>query len=193
MNENVEKSRISRWLGKKLLMRGAQNKFQQHGFTLLELLIVLILIGLVTALVTPRLGGSLSSVQVKTTVNKLSAMLRYARNITVTDQKTRVVSFDRATNRIVLELAKSPDNADDLAGNQEPEKSYERKVFQLPEGINIEKTLDYRGELEDDKKFKLYFYAAGNSSGGEIVLKGKRKSLYHVRVNFITGLVDASD
>lgn len=168
-------------------------KFQQRGFTLLELLIVLMLIGLVTALVTPRLGGSLGSVQAKSTVNKLSAMLRYARNMAVTDQKTRVVSFDRATNRVVLELAEQPGIEGDPADNQSPQKSYERKVFQLPEGINIEKTLDYQGEPGDGTEFKLYFYSAGNSSGGEIILKGKRKGLYRIKVNFITGLVDASD
>jgi len=172
----------------------SDNTLQQRGFTLLELLIVLMLIGVITGLVTPKLGGSLSTLQVKTTVNKISAMLRYARNVAVTDQKTRVVSFDSEKRQISLALSEQADIQSERQGNQERKKSYEQKVYQLPEGISIEKAYDGRGLRVDAKKdFKLFFYPAGNSSGGEIVLKGQRAGLYRIRVNFITGIIDVSD
>ncbi len=79
-----------------------------------------------------------------------------------------------------------------VEGEQGKEKPYDRKEYLLPEGISIGKTFDSRGERVDGDEFQLFFYPAGNSSGGEIFIKGKRKKPYHVKVNFITGLVDAS-
>jgi len=160
----------------------SDREFRQRGFTLLELLIVLMLIGLIVGLVSPKLGGSLGKVKVRATSNRLIAILRYARNSAVTDQQTRVVTFDRALNRVMFGLAFPPSRA------------YSGKIFKLPEGIFIQSIKDGRGEAVDDADdYKMYFYPAGNSSGGEITLQGKRKRLYAVKVHFITGLVNEQD
>jgi len=170
------------------------SKVKQQGFTLLELLIVLMLISLVVGIVAPRLGGSLGGVQVKAAVNKLSAMLRYARNVAVTSQKTRVVSFDIELNRVILEGIEESVPADEREISEMSHKVYGRKLYQLPEGVKIEKVSGNHGSgTSGEEFFKLYFYPSGNSSGGEVVLSGKRNNLYRIKIDFLTGLVDASD
>ena len=49
-----------------------------RGFTLLELIIVLIIIGVASALVVPRLVGSTGNLDVRTAAGKVAAFLRYA-------------------------------------------------------------------------------------------------------------------
>jgi prepilin-type N-terminal cleavage/methylation domain-containing protein len=62
------------------------------GFTLLELIVVLLIIGLMMALVTPRLIGSLTKMNLKTSAQKISSFLRYARSQAVSGQ-TYIMPF----------------------------------------------------------------------------------------------------
>ncbi len=170
-----------------------QCKDQGEGFTLLELLLVLMLISLITGLVTPKLGGSLIGVQTKTAVKKTSAILRFARNLAVTDQKARIVNFNTKTNTIALHLDQDFDVVEGVTQRIEPGGKYKSQYYQLPDNVIIQEVIDGRGISSDDELFTIFFYPAGNSSGGEIVLGGNRKGTYRIRVDFITGLVDVSN
>ncbi|MBU0484149.1 MAG: prepilin-type N-terminal cleavage/methylation domain-containing protein [Proteobacteria bacterium] len=164
----------------------------QNGFTLLEVMIVLLLIGLVTGLVVPRFGGTLSSMQARSAVKKIATILRYARNQAVSEQQTRVVTFDLSLNRVVLELA--VDQIGEVSAERKKTDSADPggKVYQLPEKIRLLEAISASGE-NIEQEFPLYFYPAGNSSGGVILLQGKRKSPYRLQIDFITGIVDVTD
>lgn len=164
----------------------------KNGFSLLELLIVLVLIGLITGLIVPKLGGSLSSVQARTAVKKISAMLRYAGNQAVTEQKTRLVTFYIPSNKVVLEIAEQQEVEADWESEKTVPAAHGLRVYQLPEKIRLMEAITVRGE-SGDEKFQLFFYPSGGSSGGEILLKGKRKLPYRIRIDFITGIVDVVD
>ncbi len=72
------------------------------GFTLLELIVVLVIIGLMSTLVVPKLMGPLSNLNLKTASQKISASLRYARSQAASEKVTYVALFDFDKNRLVI-------------------------------------------------------------------------------------------
>ena len=146
-------------------------KKNRQGFTLLELLIVLVLIGLVTGLSAPHFGGSIGRTQLKSSANRIGAILRYARNLTVSERYGWTVAFEFEQQRVVL----SPSDVE-----HEDDDKRER-IYQLPEGVFL--------LSEGNSDVHILFYPAGNSSGGEIGIRGKSKVKYRISVDFITGIV----
>ena len=149
-------------------------KKNRQGFTLLELLIVLVLIGLITGLSVPYLGGSLGGTQLKSSANRIGAILRYARNLTVSEQYGWTVAFEFEQQRVVL----APSDV------EHEEEDKRERIYQLPEGVFL--------VSEGNEDIQILFYPAGNSSGGEIELRGKSKIRYRISVDFITGIVDVT-
>jgi general secretion pathway protein H len=169
------------------------------GFTLLELLVVVVIITLMSALVAPRILGSLAHMNLKTEAKRMAAAMRYARSQAVSEQATYVASFDLAAERLTVarvEAEKAADTppaaadgengggASSEAGNPPPAPL----VYTLPEGIVLQKT-EAGNELFPDDELRIEFYPDGNSSGGEILLADERDKRYIVWVDFISGTV----
>jgi prepilin-type N-terminal cleavage/methylation domain-containing protein len=77
----------------------ARNK----GFTLLELLVVLVLISVVTALAAPRFSAPLGNLQLKTAVKKIGGSLRYARSLAAGEKVSRVCLFDFENQTLTID------------------------------------------------------------------------------------------
>jgi len=148
----------------------------QQAFTLLELLIVMTLIGLITAVAVPNFGRSLSPLQARSSVNKIAAILRYARSQAVTRQQVCRVLFDLPGHRVAL-------LADPAATETRSE------IYKLPENITVQPVGPGLGAKENGA-FVINFYPGGNSSGGEVTLAGKSGRVYRVKVDFITGITE---
>ena len=73
-----------------------------RGFTLLELIVVLMIIGLMSTLVVPKLVGPMGNLNLKTASQKISASLRYARSQAASEKTTYVALFDFDKNRLVI-------------------------------------------------------------------------------------------
>jgi general secretion pathway protein H len=159
------------------------------GFTLLELLVVLVIISLSSALVVPRLAGSMSNLNLRTACKRVAASLRYARTRAAAEKNpySAVFDFQRGT----LSIADSRYFADESedAGLEGPEKEeYVPKTYLLPPEVILEQAS--RGELKADSgSFEVTFFPSGSCSGGEIILANKRGRRYTVSVDFITGSV----
>ncbi|PJC76387.1 MAG: hypothetical protein CO012_01370 [Syntrophobacterales bacterium CG_4_8_14_3_um_filter_49_14] len=78
------------------------NSKLSRGFTLLELIVVLIIISLMSALVVPKLAGPMSNLDLKTAAKKISASLRYVRSHAASEKTTYVALFDFDKNRLVI-------------------------------------------------------------------------------------------
>lgn len=148
----------------------------QKAFSLLELLIVMTLIGLITAVAMPNFGRSLAPVQARSSVNKIAAILRYARSQAVARQEVCRVLFDLPGHRVTL-LAESAATG---AG---------RETYRLPENISLQPA-GAGVVVEKNGSFLINFYPGGNSSGGELTLAGKSGRVYRVKVDFITGITE---
>ncbi len=141
------------------------------GFTLVELVIVLFIIGIASAVVGIVLVGSLDSANLKTSAREVASTLRYARSHAVSEKKAYTFILYKDNGGSYMEL---------LVENHDGE-----------EGPILRKSFseDIIAELEGEKWLQIDFFPLGNSSGGEIKLKNLKGSSFVVSVERVTGRV----
>ena len=162
------------------------------GYTLLELLVVLIIIGLVSAMVAPKLVGSLHSLNIQTTAKRLASSLRYAREQAVSEKTTCVALLDINNHRLLIFFNQDEldERSSDYSGEEGVSKA--RLVYDLPTDITVEKIESFSGEAESDP-FRIYFFPNGSSTGGKITLRNERQKQFQITVDFITASVTIND
>ncbi len=171
-----------------------------RGFTLFELIVVLLIIGVMMALVSPRLLGSLTKVNLKTSAQKISSSLRYARSQAVSEQTIYHAVFDFEKKGLFINAEKPQDNEDNYfkaefesAETDDTEAGENRtESYFLPEDVKFEKAMTTNDEI-DSGLFDIVFYPAGNSSGGSVVLIDEKERRFQISVDFITGIVKLTE
>ena len=163
------------------------------GFTLLELLIVLTLIGLSFLLVVPRVSDSLANLELTSAVKKAAGSLRYARNRATAGKATWVVQVDFEKNRLVLFPEEERREDDALEEEDEDDgKRPEKREYVLPSGVRWKRV--HRGEESwEDETVEILFLPTGGSSGGTLEMVNDRKRAYAINIDFITGTVRIED
>ncbi len=84
------------------------------AFTVTELLIVLTLIGILSAISMPALKGFVTTRRLKASAYTLRSLLTFARDMAVTDQTTHLVVFDFDNNRYWLASSETFDPSNPL-------------------------------------------------------------------------------
>jgi len=173
-------------------LRGGQCSIPS-GFSLLELIVVLVIIGMVSAFVGPKLVGSMTNMNLKTASKKVAAALRYARSQAVSEGLDYVARFDLEANRVAIVSGKRAavgpeEDGDDGVGVDEGRDVGRLKAYKLPDGIHLKMGISGDKEM-DSGIFEIIFLSDGGSSGGEVILVNEREREYMVAVDFITGAV----
>ena len=65
----------------------------RKGFTLIEVIIVVVIIGAAIGLAAPRIGKSLGKMRLKSAVRKFSAVLRYTRQMAISRKNEYAVTI----------------------------------------------------------------------------------------------------
>lgn len=172
--------------------RSSVNK--DEGFSLLELIVVLILVSLMAGLVVPRLAGSLTRMNLRSASQKICSSLRYARSQATSEKMTYTAIFDFEKNGCFIQVKKDdPENVEDVSLDDTTlTEENEVKSYFLPEGVKIEKGI--RGdEKTESETFQIEFFPAGNSSGGDVILVDEKENRYRIHIDFLTGIVKLSD
>ena len=100
----------------------------KEGFTLIELIVVMMLIGLMTAITVPRFRYALLTDNLKTATRKLAGIVKGLREDAIREHKTLILHFDLDANRFWI----------DSAGMTEEEQILAReKASSLPKGVRI--------------------------------------------------------
>lgn len=160
------------------------------GFTLFELLVVLLIIGLVSALVMPRLAASLPGVQLKSSARAVAASLRYARSKAVSESRPYVALFDRTQRLLAVEpIQESIDAQESQSLRVILNTSELKNVYEFPDGVEFG-VRDNRDLGEGRDPFPIFFFPQGHSTGGKVVMKNVRRKQYTIRVDTITGAVE---
>ena len=139
----------------------------QHGFTLLEILIVLVIGVLLVALVPPLLSGMSGATELRGAARQLAAGLRNARNEAVTHQQEAVLTLDLGRRRFGV--------------------TGDPREIALPESVAL-KLYTAQSELLDSTTGGIRFFPDGSSTGGFITVSGP-KLAYRVNVGWLTGAV----
>ena len=135
-----------------------------RGFTMVELLIVMVIAALVLALVGTSLSRGVSSAEMRTAAHKLAGALRYTRTRAILKKEEQVLLID-TENR----------------SYQAPE----RDEVVLPEGMMVQLTTA-RSELTSEFVGGIRFYPDGGSTGGHVLLDANGR-IYRVNVTWLTG------
>ena len=134
------------------------------GFTLVELLVVMVIAALVLGLVATSISRNISGAEMRSAANKLAASLRYTRTRAILDKEEHVFLVD--TEKQAYQAPK-------------------RDLVVLPEGMKIALTTA-RTELTSESVGGIRFYPDGGSTGGFVELDANGR-VYRVDVAWLTG------
>jgi general secretion pathway protein H len=141
-----------------------------RGFTLVELIMVLLLISISMAVVIPNISKGLQDHEVRSSALSLAAVAR--------DLRSRAL-FDGVPQQLVVNLAQ---NSYLVARTQQ---------VQLPQDVKFASVAG--GEAVDHDVKRFYFFPNGSNMGGEIVLADSGKAItYLVRLEPLTGRIEVS-
>lgn len=155
----------------------------EAGFTLLELLVVLVLATLMLSLVVPRFAAVVPGVELKSTTQKTASLLRYARSRAMAESRLIAVDLDPDAHALRM--------------------SHRDEPIDLPDSIAL--TLNDEGALalgseivvpatdgDPASASSIRFYPDGSSSGGRLQLAGS-SGRYEISVDWLTGQVRIED
>jgi len=142
----------------------------KRGFTLIELVVVLVLIGISLAIIAPNIAKGLQDREVRGAALSMAAMAR--------DLRSRAL-FDGVPQQLVVNLSQG---SYVVARTREVHLPADVKFLSVEGGEPVDR---------DTKRF--YFFPNGSSLGGEIVLADSDKAIsYLIRLEPLTGKIEVS-
>jgi len=168
---------------------------KNKGFSLIEVMVVLILISLSMFLATPLLSGFSKTAELKGATKKISAILRYSRSEAVNRGKVYQVLFDsdlRQVNVQPIEEKEEDEEAKDGTKDEAKDEAKDepkRKTYTLPKGVDIKEVKANSPQYPSDYAV-IEFYPNGGSNGGTIRLDSPDRKGYRIKVHFLTGIVE---
>ena len=141
------------------------------GFTLLEIIVVLVLGGIIYAIILSAPLGKASAADLKAAARTVASGLRQAQSTAMATRKDAVLTIDVESREFVTSL--------------------EPKPRKLPDNVEL-KLYAAQSEVTSERRGSIRFYPDGSSTGGRItVASGERK--YLVDVDWLTGRVSIQD
>jgi type II secretion system protein H len=163
-----------------------------EGFTLIELMIVLVILSVMTALVVPRLTQSLSRMNVEATARRVASALRLARSMAVTEKVPYLAKFDMDTDTLtVISYRKTPEERDSPEPGEQPHVT--PKVYELTDSVHLKEGVTSNGEPITSGTFQMAFFPTGGTSGGKVVLGDDEDRSFSVTVDRIVGSVEINE
>ena len=135
-----------------------------RGFTLVEMMVVLVIVALMMALVGTSIARNVSGAEMRTAAGKVAASLRYTRTQAILTKSEQVFLVD--TEKLTYQAA-------------------QREAQELPEGMKVELNTA-RSELTSETAGGIRFYPDGGSTGGNVRLEANGR-IYRVNVAWLTG------
>jgi general secretion pathway protein H len=138
-----------------------------RGFTLLELMVVILIMGIVTALSPPLFSAGVTSAEQRAVARAVAQTLRFARSEAIATSKDVGVEFN-------LE-----DRTYQLPGG--------KKRGKWPDTMELQLTTTV-AETVDPKRGFVRFYSDGGSTGGRVAVKVKERE-YRIDIGWLNGRI----
>jgi type II secretion system protein H len=166
--EEMMESRIQMVSNRQSAIGNLQGKAK--GITLLELLVVMTLIAILSALVYPSFGNALSNLRLNGESRRLISACRLAKWEAISKHQPFRVVVDIQQNRIFVA---------DVATKT-------LKELELPPGIRIDRAQKTSPDgVMDTTEF--YFFPNGTAEAGVIVLRDDREHKVKIGIDMLTG------
>ena len=141
------------------------------GFTLLEILVVMIIATLMVALVPPLFSGAVSGTKLKGSARDLAVALRETRSQAIIHNAEKVVHLDLESPRYRIGQG---------------------KIQPLPDDVSISIETITGSKVDPMAKHTLRFFPDGSSTGELITLSGGSRA-YHLQLNWLTGSITITE
>ncbi|MFQ5830309.1 MAG: Tfp pilus assembly protein FimT/FimU [Candidatus Methylomirabilia bacterium] len=153
-----------------------------RGYTFLELIVVLAIVGAVLLLALPQVGKGVETLRLKTTTRKLASVLRYARVLAISERTVSVVGLDLSRDEYWLGVVAPGRTREEV-----------RTSYALPETVKV--AVQPLGEAISRKRgvVRFVFFPRGGAYGGQLWLEGQKGRRYGILVDSLTGRVRISD
>lgn len=148
--------------------RGACGR--RGGFTLLEMMIVLVLVAGVAAMLASNLIGRMASTKASMTARSVAAAVRYTRAHALRTRQPQLLQVD-------------------LEGRTVTAPS--RPAIEVPEPLEI-KLLTATQEVSSRKQGAIRFFPDGGSTGGKLTLVAEGRT-WEIAVSWLTGEITVND
>lgn len=136
----------------------------QRGFSLIEILLVLVMIAVMIGITASFMSGSLEQAKIRAVSKDLVSALKYTRGQAVIKHEEKTIEFN-VKNRTY--------------------RAPKKKQVQIPEEIEMN-LYTAESDIIDEDRGKIRFFSDGSSTGGWIKLTYSNK-IWKINVNWLTG------
>lgn len=134
----------------------------RRGFTLIELMLVLVVVAILATATVPRLQESMRRLRAEQVTAELMNLMRAAREQAIAAQAETQWSWDAANRRAVVDLAAAEE--DDEAAGESPPSVNRLTGARAPEGVTV--TVSRQGDPVECAC--LRFFPDGTSEPGQL-------------------------
>ena len=131
------------------------------GFTLIELTLVILVIGIVGALVLPRFGGLVDRQQARRSVNVLRGMVRQLHAKAALTKRIYRLTFDLEGQRVTVCYLQSPSPAGAGAAACVAESSREMRPYIMPNAVQLLDVVSSSGKKIHEGTAMTHFHPTG--------------------------------
>ena len=148
---------------------------KSNGFTLLEMVLVLLLMGLFAGLTLPFVVSTLDRIKLQSEVRQISSAIQFTRSEAISRKTLFTFNVDIEKNQYWLAIPK------------QEEVTQSKPIDETVQVIDYQRA----DETLTEGTFEILFYPRGNSSGGTIRFKSiddkDEENIYAVTIDPITG------
>jgi prepilin-type N-terminal cleavage/methylation domain-containing protein len=153
--------------------------YNDHGFTMIELAMVLLVIGIVGAIIMPRVGGVLDRQQMRQTINKLRGMVRYLQARAALTKRVYRLTFD--LDRQLISVCYLIDDG------CQPEYTREMRDYSLPQTVYIQDVVNPQGDTIREGEAVTHFHPTGLAEPSTIHLGSSSDQQFTLMIEPLAG------